>query len=184
MNPAINATTTAANAKIKADINANPTLLSLAGAGDYDAIAAHYNAETSAYYVWKSSVPASLIRSRILWPRLTPAGRDNTTAWTNRAIDCQGKQFNVEIMIGAESNVPTGLVNYRTGFRDALESVPSLANGSAQDAGWAQLEPELKRLATRIEQVLATGTGTFASPADLGGEGRITPAELSIAWTY
>ena len=184
MNPAINALSSAANTKIKADINANQTLLDLANTGDYQALADHYNATTAAFWVWAANTPVDTILNNISWAAMTPTDvPDGTQTWANRSLCAQGKQLNLQNLILGRTTIPSGRSNYRLALSDCLSGLPTGAGGTTLGAGWTTVRDSMKRLATRIEQVLATGTGTFATPADLGGEGRISPGELSLAWT-
>jgi hypothetical protein len=184
MNPPINNLSAAANAKIKADINANQTLLNLANAGDYQVLADHYNTDTAAFWVWAGSTPVETILNQITFSAMTPVDTpDATQPWANRSLAAQGKQFNLQNLIMGRQSIPSGRSNYRAALQDCLTGLPTGVGGATLAANWVGVRDSMKRLATRIEQVLATGTGTFATPADLGGEGRISPAEISLAWT-
>jgi hypothetical protein len=69
-------------------------------------------------------------------------------------------------------------VNWRNAFQDALTALPSKADGTNQAAGWAAVQTAMQRNATVAEKVLATGTGTAASPADIGWEGAVSVFDI------
>jgi hypothetical protein len=170
------ALTPAQQATLKAAILADSTLNAQPNSPDGAfEIARLLNLEASpAFYVWRTTTPAGEIMDAIAWSKLTPAGRDATQAWANRSLECQGRQFNIQTILGFRDQITTGKARVRTGLQDALEAVPSLANGNTQDAGWVNVEPIIKRKANGAEKLFATGTGSLASPASLVFEGQLT----------
>jgi hypothetical protein len=169
---------------LKADIAADSVLnakpMSNAGA---DEIVAAYNAAASPdYYVWKPSVPAEDIFNAVDWAKLTPAGAVGTdAAWTNRALACQGKQFNLQTILSGRATVSSDKANIRAAIQDALTGVPSKADGTTQPAGWTAVEAIMKRLATRAEKLFATGTGTSVTPSLLAFAGNVTQNDVTTA---
>lgn len=169
---------------LKADIAADPVLnakpMSNAGA---DEIVAVYNAASSPdYYVWKPATSVEDIFNTVDWAKMTPGGTAGSdTAWTNRALACQGKQFNLQTMLTGRTVVNSDKANIRAGIQDALTNLPSKADGTTQAAGWNAVEAIMKRLATRAEKLFATGTGTLGTPALMAFSGSITQDDVTTA---
>lgn len=128
----------------------------------------------TAYVVWKSSTLASEVFDAINWASLTPADTpDGTATYTNRALACQGKQFNIQLLTMGREQIASSKANVRNGIKDALQNVPAGAGGALLDAGWTAVKTAMTRTATRAEQLWAKGTGTFAAPGALTFEGLI-----------
>ena len=171
-------------AVLKAAITAeiDPTFVALRQAGATGAMTAWYNAP-STYVVWRTTTPTSDIFDAVIWANLTPADTpDGTALWQNRSLACQGKQFNVQIMLAGIDNVGTGKPNIRAGLQDALTNVPAGPAGAAIGAGWAAVRVAMQRAATRAEKLYATGLGTAATPGVLGFEGGL--AEYDIVQAF
>ena len=153
------------------------------------AIAAAYNQLASpAYYVWASYTSADAIMDAITWASLTPSdAADGTATFTNRALLCQAKQFNLSILLQGRDRVASGKLNVRQGLSDALQNVPAGASGALVDAGWAgagKVKAAITRQATRLEKLFATGSGTTATPSVLGYDGTIGYQEVldALGW--
>jgi hypothetical protein len=169
---------------IKAEIAADPALNSLPNtADDAYAIADALNLLPSPdFMVWQTNLPTQAVFDAITWANLTPADApDGTAAWTNRALACQGKQFNLQTILTGREYINATKVNIRAGLQDALTSVPSGAGGATRPAGWVAVQTAMQRKATRAEKVLATGVGTAANPALLGFEGIVTHQDVLTA---
>lgn len=148
------------------------------GANDY-ALAAWLNTQTTKY-IWCTYTHVDDVFDAITWANLTPAdAADGTAGYTNRALLCQAKQLNLQLMLQGKDRVATGKASIRAGLSDALLNVPSAAGGATQSAGWAAVKGVISRLGTRAEMALATGSGTQASPSTAGWEGNLTPSEAS-----
>lgn len=142
--------------------------------GLHDQELADWFNQATSYVVWKSSTPASDVFDSIAWASLTPNDApDGTAAYTNRALACQGKQFNIQLLTMGREQIASNKANVRNGIKDALQNVPAGAGGAMLDAGWAAVKTVMTRTVTRAEQLWATGTGTFASPGALTFEGLI-----------
>jgi hypothetical protein len=173
-------------AAIKADILANPDLNGQApgpdGAGE---IAALYNAAAVPdYFVWRTTTPVADVENAINWANLTPADvPDASAVYTNRALACQARQFNLQMLIQGKTNIATGRPNVRGGLQDALTDLPSGAGGGVRAGGWVALKAAISRQATRAEKLLigAGGGGTAANPGVLGFEGRLTYQDIEQA---
>ncbi len=189
--------TSAQLAALKTDILADPTLSQLDHTSEagYEQIAAAYNVlATPDYFVYRSNVPIDEIFNAITWKSLTPADavptdtQLNVQTFTARAVACQGYVFNLEVLLQGRLVVNPGNKNFRQGLRDALQAVPSGANGALQDAGWATLrDTVLARKATRAEKLfsdITNGNGsTAANAAQLGFEGLVGPGDISAAFS-
>ena len=96
----------------------------------------------------------------ILWANFTPLDTpDGTQLWTNRALCCQGKQFNIQLMLQGRSTIPGDKPGFRTGLQDALTALPSGASGANKTGGWTAVQLVLQRLATRFENLFTTVDG-------------------------
>ena len=169
-------------ATLRPFVQAEPTLAQAIAAGDDYAIAAWLNgAAVPNFVVWRTTTPIADIENAINWPNFTPADTpDGTQIWMNRALACQGKQFNLQIMIQGKTSISTGRGNIRAGLQDATSSIPSGVGGATQSGGWLAIKPVITRLAPRAEKAIAGGTGTAATPASLVFEGTVTAQEASL----
>jgi hypothetical protein len=166
------------------------------------AVAQWYNqTATPDYFVWRSDVPAKDIFDQVVWANFTPTGTvdQNTTAQaaqqiTARGTLCQGKQFNLQIILQGQSALDASKKNVRAGLMDALTNLPSGNNGNIRDGGWAAVLPVLSRKALRAERVFAfddgAGTGNTTTdprgaqtnPDGLTREGSISDADVRAVW--
>lgn len=159
--------TPAQNATLRAYIEANPTWMAYPhNSNGADEIAKQLNALTADYYVWNNRTPIQAIYDSIAWASLTPSDAPDATAtYTNRTLQCQAKQINLQVLIQGREYVDASKINVRAGLQDSLTNLPSGTGGALLSAGWAGVRDSMKKLATGLEKVLATGTGTSASPA-------------------
>lgn len=178
------ALTSAQQATLKTDIQADPAFNGLPPNSDSAfLIAAAYNVLASpAFYVYRTNIPVTEVFDKIIWANLTPVDTpDGTQTWMNRALACQGKQFNIQTMLVGQSVINASKANWRAGMQDALTNVPSGVSGNTLAAGWVGLRDSLYRQASRIEKLFATGTGSTASPATMAFEGTIVYQDVSQA---
>lgn len=171
--------TSAQIATLKTLVQGEASLAQAIQTGQDSQIAAWLNTAASpSYFVWRSNTPASDIMDAITWANLTPADAvDGTATFTNRALVCQAKQLNLQILLQGRESVATGKSSVRGGLTDALTNVPAGASGALVDAGWlgaGKVKAAITRVATNAEKALATGTGTSGTPASLTFEGDIT----------
>ena len=159
---------------LKALALADQTATDLIAIGNDVALADWFNTPTTTY-VWRTSVPTDEVFDAISWAALTPADApDGTVAYTNRALLCQAKQINLQILLQGKERVAGSKATIRAGLSDALLNVPSAVGGATQSAGWAAVKAVLSRFATRAEAALATGEGTKASPSLLDFDGMVS----------
>lgn len=125
------------------------------------AIAEAYNLPTATFTVWKTSVNVDeIMRNSIDWARV-----DNLSVGKARIWDWMSRlgSFNC-----AKANIRSGI--------DATWV------GTAADlAVRATVYTHCKRLATRVEKLFATGTGTDATPGLLVFEGAINYRDVANA---
>ncbi len=155
--------TDAQKAVVHADMMSHPELAAMAAAGDDVGLANYYNSlVVPDFIVWKTTVYQDEITqsSTFDWTRV-----DNLTVGKARIWDMMFRNQSQSINPG-NSNVRAGI--------DAAWV------GTAADlAVRASVYAMCKRSATQLEKLLATGTGTTASPATLTAEGVIDYAEMS-----
>jgi hypothetical protein len=164
---------------LKSLADADQTASALIAQGNDIGLADWMNAPTS-QYIWRQYTPADDVFDAIVWANLTPIDApDGTALWTNRALLCQAKQINLQIMLQGKERVATAKPNIRNSLSDALLNVPSGASGATQSAGWAAVKSVISRIGTRAEMALATGAGTQASPSTPAWEGMFTASEAS-----
>lgn len=174
---------TTLKAFINGDANINTQPLNTNGA---IVIAAYMNTLTSPnFFVYRTNIPVQEIYDQITWANLTPVDApDLTQQWANRSLACQGKQFNLQIILQGQGSINAAKSNVRAGLQDALTNVPSGATGSLLSAGWVSVRDNaLARLATRGEKLFATGGN--GSTAALAGtmviEGNLSVDDVEAA---
>lgn len=115
------------------------------------------------FTVWKSSVSENeILQNGFDWTRL-----DNLSVGLARIWD--------KIFSGPGRTLNPGKSNVRAGIEAVwVGSAPDLAVRAA-------VYVHCKRLALRIEKILATGTGSDASPAVLGYEGQVSFDDVDAA---
>ena len=176
--------TTAQLATLKTAILADANLTALVASFSTGAIKDYLNTPTAAYYVWQTAVSTQTLYDNITWANFTPVDApDGTATWTNRALACQGKQFNVQIILQGRDTLNASKANVRAGLQDALTAIPSGVAGANKSGGWTNVQTAMQRLATNGEKVFASGLGTTASPSTLGFEGYIQDSDVVQALT-
>lgn len=160
----------------------DPSFVALRNANETGQMAAWYNV-ASTFVVWRPTTPVRDIANQINWKNLTLSdAADSSATFTNRVLQCQSFQMTVQslLMAAAQTGVlDTGRPNIRNGLSDSLSAVPSGAGGSTQSAGWANVKTAISRACTRAERIWATGTGTSATPGDMGAfEGIVTNDDI------
>jgi len=180
--------TTAQLTTLKAAIDANPTWAAypMSGDGHFDLAKALDAQANPAFWVWSTNVDIQAIKDAVVWANLTPADvPDGTQAWANRSLHCQGKQFNLQLIIPTTGTYNAANVNTRAGLQDALTAVRSGAAGASQSAGWAAVQAVLARRATFAEQILANvaaGNGSSRQlSATMTQEGALQPDDVRLA---
>jgi hypothetical protein len=183
------ALTPAQNTTLKSAITANPTWAAFPMTNDgYFDLAAALNVEASPnFFVWATNADVQAIRSRITWANLTPADvPDGTATWTNRALQCQGKQFALQLILPMTGTFSGVDVDIRAGLQDALQGIRSGAGGVSQGANWTGVRDALTRKAKFCEQILADTSGgqngsTRALSATMGFEGTLSSEDVRLA---
>jgi hypothetical protein len=173
---------------LKAAINANPTWAAFPNSGDgnFDLARVLSGQATPAFWVWSTTADVQSIRAAVIWANLTPADvPDGTQTWANRSLHCQGKQFNLQLLIPMTGTLNASDINLRNGVQDALTGVRSGVAGASQSAGWTAVQGTLARRATNIEQILADTTNGNGSTKPLSAtmvhEGSVSDADVAAA---
>jgi len=168
---------------LKSLADADQTASALIAQGNDIGLADWMNAPTS-QYIWRQYTPADDVFDAIVWANLTPIDApDGTALWTNRALMCQAKQINLQIMLQGKERVATAKPNIRNSLSDALLNVPSGASGATQSAGWAAVKSVISRIGTRAEMALAPGAGTQGSPSVPSFDGTISAYDAQMIRT-
>jgi hypothetical protein len=157
-------------ATLKSDIAANSA--SYPGAieqRDGGLIAAFYNAQASPdFYVWRTDVTRAEIYNTSPQPE---ASLWNWSLYKAQSVTEQNAW--TQMFMGDAANF--AMSNLRAG-------VSTIFTGSAQqNAQAAHVLAVGRRKATRGEKLLATGTGSTASPATMGREGALSGADILAA---
>jgi hypothetical protein len=149
-------------ATIKAYILATPALAALtSGPGtDYGLIAEMLSATASpTFTVWKSRVTITQIGDNINGAELAGLSSLNATRLQT-------------VVVLSNEGVNPALADRRAFFDDIFGGAGGATTRTQLAALW-------RRLATLVEKVLATGTGTDVTPATLGYEGGISLGEVA-----
>jgi len=147
---------------LKADILADPVLAAypMTSDGAYE-IAAAYNLPSTTT-VWRTNVSADEIGN----------------AWVGTDIDGMSslnmQRLQLLLASSPQGSFDMSRIDRRAGFENPFGTNVNNASRVAMRAVW-------KRLATRLEKLFATGTGTDASPATLVFEGQISYQEVQQA---
>ena len=158
------ALTPAQYATLKAAILADATLNAFPNTGDgnFDMAAQKLNVTaTPAFIVWKGNV----------------------------TVTQTGQSFNgtelAGLTTGNQSRLQTIAQYFTGGYNAGLADVRQMFNDIFSGAGGANTRTNLlalwKRSALLGEKILATGTGSDATPATMGYEGSISPTDVQVA---
>lgn len=177
------------NSFANAQINAIPN-----DSGGNATIAGWYSQVASPdFNVLRSNVPTDDIYDAITWANYTPQDvPDNTVTYQNRAMLCQTKQINLQLLLQGRTTFNAGKLTQRSGLNDATTNLPSGASGASRSGGWTAILPILRRLALRIEKLFAVQTsgvgvvnagdlGATTNPALLIYEGTISGDDVEQA---
>jgi hypothetical protein len=147
---------------IKADILATPELSAFPNNTDGNiAIADFYNLlATPTFFVWRTDVPTRDVKNAIVW-----------TEYIGSTSVAERDALNLIISNGI---VNAADPNIRQGFATIF--------GSPQQATTrANLVAISKRSATRIEKLLAVGTGSEVAPDTMAFEGKLSGQQVEVA---
>jgi hypothetical protein len=123
-------------------------------------IAAELNKLASpAFIVWRTNVPTADIKKAVVWTEYIARSQGERDAF---------------VLINSNFIVNAADANVRQGFADIFSGVTGATTR-------ANLTALAKRSATRAEKVLATGTGTDATPAVMGFEGELSYQDVQAA---
>ena len=147
-------------AALAADVALDPAFASLPHNSDGAfAIAEAYNLIVSpAFIVWKTDVATKqIMENGFVWTAVDAltAGKARIWDWMSRV-----------------GSINPAKVNVRQGLVDCFGASSAMATA---------IQPHLKRSATRVEKLFASGTGSDASPATMAFEGNLSYAEVRSA---
>jgi hypothetical protein len=148
--------TTAQRATLKTAIEAEPSLATALAQGNDVAVADWCN-ETTTFVVWRTAVPTEEIQ--------------DATNWTEFIGRSQGERDAYRILVDRDRVNPS-LATIRQAFNDIFSGATGAISRPA-------IRTAFQRTATRAEQLLATGTGTTATPAQLRAEGSVTSSDVA-----
>lgn len=111
------------------------------------------------FTVWRTNVPTADCKKAMSWTEFIGRSAGERDAW----------QFMI-----ANGTLNAGDTNVRQGVQDIFSGPQGLVSRT-------NLLNIAKRLARRIERVLATGVGSSASPATMGFEGTISFGDVLAA---
>lgn len=157
--------------------------------GNNSVMAAFYAAETNPqFFVWKTNALTDDIFDAIDWAKLTPAdvpsvadSAQTAAAQTTRALICQAKQINLQIILQGRDRINATKLKSRQSLTDSLQGVPAGAGGAVLDAGWLNVKATMYRVVNRGELLFATGTGTAGVPGLAGYEGTLSSEDVRNA---
>ncbi len=169
------ALTPAQLATLKANIAADPVLAAKPNNSDGNAeIAAAYDLPAApAFWAWRTTVLENE------FTRDPALGTDGATvsnwSWTVYIARTQGERDAwARLFMGGAGGCNPSLAN----VRQAVTDIFSGAGGATQRT---HLLNVARRTTTRAEKLFAAGTGTAASPAVMGFEGRLSAADVDAA---
>lgn len=141
---------------LKTLVQADPIATALANAADDVGLAAWLNTGDATYTVWRTDVTIDECNAVIVWTEVDglTAGKARIWEWMK----------SLAVLNASRANI-------RQGILDAFASATATRTA---------LTALAKRLASRAEKALASGTGTNASPATMTWEGQITYADASL----
>ena len=185
------ALTTAQQTSLRNSVNADGTLNTLPHNSDSaQQIADVYNiTDVSNTSVWNSAADVNKIFDSITWANFTPNDApDNTVTYSNRSLNIQTKQMNLQNMLVGRTTVNAALSNFRAGLRDALINLPAGTGGAFVSAGGASAATTLTACirpttATKMEKLVSAGpasTGTVTADV-LTFEGRLSYQDVVLA---
>jgi hypothetical protein len=142
---------------VLAYIQNNPTLNALYNDSVFTAVADALNATSSTFYVWKTSLHKDVIMMNGMnWTRVDNLSVGKARIW-EWMFDNESKTINP-----SKANIRAGIDECWAGTGTDLVNLRASIYGHC------------KRIATVVEKMLATGTGTESTPATLTVEGEIS----------
>lgn len=174
---------------LKAAILADPVLAAFPMNSDGAfSIAAALNLPSSpAVDVWRTDAQVAEITDAINWDKYTPTDvADSTALFTNRMLQTQTKQMNLQLMLQGKETLNCSKANIRAGLRDAVIAVPTGASGAVVSPGGSSGATVLAaciRNSLRVEAILAGVDATTGSTTAklLGYEGAISYQDVAAA---
>jgi hypothetical protein len=136
-------------------------------------LAAVYNIQDAAFWVWRTAVleseftrDTSVDGTVWSWPQYIGRSQGERDAWAR-------------LFMGGLGGANPSLVNVRQGVADIFSGATT--GPGSPTAQRTHLLTIARRLAKRIEKLLAAGTGTTASPATMTFEGTVSAQDIRSA---
>jgi len=150
---------------LKTDLVNDATLLQQAENGDYNGVADAYNAAANpAFWCWRTSVAKSEYVS-------STSGDSTVFSWTSYIGRSQGERDAWKELFNGKETCNPSLANVQQAFADIFSGAGGAGNRT-------HLSAISRRKATRCEKVLATGTGSTASPGQFTFQGTMEPSDV------
>lgn len=156
---------------LKVAAQAEPSIQGCLTGGDDVCVADWFNAASS-YIVWKSRVTKDTYQTETGPTTGTTFNWSGTGGYIARS---QGERDAWNTLFSATNYVNPSRANVIAAFNDIFSGT-----GAGAVANRALLLDLSKRAATNAEKVLATGTGTNATPGTMTWEGRISPNDIYL----
>jgi hypothetical protein len=158
---------------VVADIADDPVLSQLPQNSDgASAAAVAYNVLASPdYWVWRTAVTEDTLLNEV-----SPDGTTFNFQGNGFITRSAGEHATWARMFGIRGTINPSLPHVRGALADILSGIGNAA------ANRTHCLAHGRRLASRIEHLLATGAGSTSTPATMGYEGPITWPEILEAW--
>lgn len=188
------ALTTTQQQTLKTAILADGTLNTLPPNSDsaFTIAVAFNQTDVSATKAWWTSTPVVNIFDSITWANYTPNDApDSTVTYSNRSLNIQTKQMNLQNMLVGRITVDASKDNFRAGLRDAVINLPAGTGGAFVQAAGASGVTALTAClrpsnATRAEKLFSGGshtTGTVTADVLIfEGSLAFTDVMVSMGW--
>jgi hypothetical protein len=151
---------------LKTYIDANLAAIPNTESGAFQVAAALNVTASPDFWVWRSRVPEHEITGTV--------SPDATSwSWTAYIARSQGERDGWARIFNSSFTCNPSLANVRQAFADIFSGTTN--NAPAQRT---HLTAICRRKATIAEKLLATGTGSTASPGTMGAEGEVTWADV------
>lgn len=149
---------------LKADIAADPvlSLVPQNGDGAFEVAAAYNLQAVPDYWVWRNGIPTSEVKQNVVWTEYI----SSTSVGERDAF----------VFMLSNGIIDGGDPNIRQGIQDIF-------SGPQKVATRTNMVALAKRLALRIEALLASGAGTNTNPSTTTHEGTINFQTVLAAWS-
>lgn len=145
--------------------NQDPYVVEQLAAGSHAGVGNWYNEIANPpFYVWRSGMSTTEVFNAVTW------------SGTGGFIARSAGERDAFLALTARGMVDPSRANIRQAFGDIFSGTATAAVDTR-----AAISAAAKRLATNIEKLFATGTGTEATPANLVFEGQLQYSDVTAA---